>query len=193
MTQNPFFDKLFEDHRDICPIIAILDETACPASLARAKQVWWGHGEARLESLSEYLHYALTSLLGFHDDRIIWGDMAYFYVEFGNEQKAREAFIEAKLSEDCVRGAYRFTNRDHGAILHQYRRMDGLIQLNESIDLLDGSAMNYCSELENENGANTRLPDFGCIERLRESLKAEVELFETELGALLKGMTLCGC
>lgn len=143
--------------------------------------------------LSEYLHHTLVTLLGFHDDSVNWATMAYFYVEFGSEQKAREAFVEATLSEDCVRGALRFTNHDHGSITHQFRRMDGLIQLNEALDLLDGNAMHYCDELQRENGTNARLPDFECIDQLRGSLKAEVELFETELGSLLKDMKLCGC
>lgn len=193
MIKDSLSSDFFADHQEIFPIIAILDETACPSALARAKQIWWSHGEARLETLSEYLHHTLVTLLGFHDDSVNWADMAYFCLEFGSEQKAREAFVEATLSEDCVWGALRFINRDHGSITHHYRRFDCLIQLNEAIDLLEGNAMNYCNELKNENGIDARLPDFECIEQVRASLKAEVELFEAELGSLLRDMKLCGC
>jgi hypothetical protein len=191
MPDNTLFNQFFPDHKEVFPVIAMLDESADPASLVRAKQAWSEHGECRLDSLSEYLHHTLVSVLGFHNDNINWDGMTFFYIEFGNEQFAREAFIEAQLSEDCVRGALRFTDHDHTVIAHAYRRMESLIQLNQALDEVHSHAKAYNDEMRSDANASACIPDFG-VEKVKEHLEAEVQRFDSEVADILNGMKLNG-
>ncbi len=192
MTDNPIFQNLFPDYHDVFPVIALIDETACHADIARAKESWWTHGEKPLEQMSEYMRHALNSRLDFNDDEKPWIDMSFNFVEFANERIARQSYVQASLSADCVRGVLRFTQQDQTEVANYFCRMDRLILLNEALETCEGAIINYTDVRRDTSPSGQELPQFPGFYLLKEEVKAEIELFETGVRDLINNLKLCG-
>ena len=190
MTDNPIFQNLFPDYHDVFPVIALIDETACPADIARAKEAWWSHGETPLEQMSEYMRHAIVSLLSFNDDETPWVDMSFNFVEFANERIARQSYVQASLSADCVRGVLRFTQQDQTDIANYFSRMGHLGQLNEALETCEGAILNYTDELREASANRQQLPPFSGLDLLKEEVTAEVELFDRGVRDLINNLKL---